>query len=215
MRFAKAFGRLIVTIIAIFAHFVSEVFRDFFKWTDDRRNWIVALATVVIALLTYEYATYAKLQWATMQQQLEMAERPFVAPSAFVFNQCSSSYINIENFGHKPVKISIWIGRTSSDKLLAQSPTPLDPQPMEVVIPNTHQGNRIAFNNAGADWPNSFCYLSGFIEYQFLGRHYCTRFCRYMKSSDPVEHTCDDLLTNDLAEDKGCNQYDADLSKQP
>lgn len=83
MRPAKAYGRLAKTIVSILGYFVADVFEDFFKWTNKHRGSIAALATVAIAILTYEYATYSKLEWRTMQQQLDVSERPWIALQDF------------------------------------------------------------------------------------------------------------------------------------
>jgi hypothetical protein len=74
MRFAKAFGPLVITIVSILGDFLVNLSEDFLKWTDRHRGSIAALATVAIAILTYGYATYSKLQWQTMQQQMKDSE---------------------------------------------------------------------------------------------------------------------------------------------
>jgi len=70
MWLAIAFGRLTITIVYILARFVWDVLGDSFKWTEKHRGWVTSLATVVIAVLTCEYATYSKLQWQTLENTL-------------------------------------------------------------------------------------------------------------------------------------------------
>jgi hypothetical protein len=76
--FFKAFGRLTITVVCVLGCFVANVLADLIGWTNRQRALIAVLATVAIAALTYEYATYAKAPWRTMQQQLELSERPWV-----------------------------------------------------------------------------------------------------------------------------------------
>ncbi len=66
-------------------------------------------ATVVIMFATVVYAVYAGLQWSTMQQQLEMSERPWVSgdftiTSPLVFDPAGEAHLSLRvalrNTGH-------------------------------------------------------------------------------------------------------------------
>jgi hypothetical protein len=186
----------------------------FFFWTDKYSGAMTALATVAIAAFTWFLVSTSNRQDATLQQHLEMAERPFVAPSAYNFSACGNGpSVSLENFGHKPAKVLIWTGQGID---AGPHGPDLSKQPFQkIVIPNALQGERIDFKDFAPVKSGSSCFLSGMIEYNFLNHRYCTRFCRYMTPPDAKENPCRDLSTNNLAEDGDCDHYDVGMSGQP
>jgi len=153
-------------------------------------------------------------QWQTMQQQVEVGERPSVVPSAYVFNKCGNPHgVRLGNYGHKPARVHSWSGQTIAANLLPKGPPLTKTQPIKIVLPDPVEGERIEFDEFKPVPPGSSCYLSGLIEYQFLGHRYCTRFCRYVTPPYWTEHACGDPSTNDFKEDKDCDQYDAERPK--
>ena len=56
----------------------KSVVCPFVGFLDQHDGSITALATIVIAFLTFNYVNYSRKQWDTMQQQLDLSQRPWV-----------------------------------------------------------------------------------------------------------------------------------------
>jgi hypothetical protein len=170
--------------------------------------------TFFIAVFTAGLWWTSCKQWQSIQQQLEVAERPFVVPSKYIFDGCrrKNPLVLLGNYGHKPTRARSWSGQTVDAKPLPKGP-PLTKQQSIKIVPPDPQGERIDFDEFETVPLGSSCYLSGLIEYQFLGHRYCTRFCRYVTPPDVTEYACTNPLMNDFKEDNDCDQYETELPK--
>ncbi len=204
--FVLVFRSFIHSLLCWFFHL------RFFHLADQHDGAMTAIATIFIALFTLCLLYAAVDQGTTTKEQLEMAERPFVSPSGFGFNACGKNpFVRLGNYGHKPVKVTIWSGQDIDS---GQYGPMLQKQPFQkIVIPNVDQGERINFEDFPSIKFGSSCYLSGFIDYYFLKHRYCTRFCRYVTPPDAAERPCIAPLTNNLAEDEECEKYDPDPTR--
>ncbi len=53
---------------------IGRLARWCFLWLNDHDGAVVALATIVIAWLTFNYSDYAKKQWKSMERQADISE---------------------------------------------------------------------------------------------------------------------------------------------
>lgn len=50
------------------------------RWMDAHHGFMTFVATAVITWLTWNIAVYSRNQWRTMEQQLDLSQRPWVEP---------------------------------------------------------------------------------------------------------------------------------------
>jgi hypothetical protein len=171
----------------------------------------IAAAFVVIQ------SVFINRSFVISQKQLEMAERPYIAPVSYVFcdykPRVDHPYVQIENFGHEPARTWVWERGQIRDSPRNGGPDLLKEPRLKIVVPGQTE-ERVDFPEAKPECHNAgWYYLSSLVRYDALGHRYCTRFCRYLHLPDTTEHLCEDLSTNDFRQDDKCDQYETGLSE--
>jgi len=112
-RKTKKYGQYIVwPFVAVW-----RIFRVVFSFLDKHNGAVTALATIVIAVLTYYYATYSKKQWQITSDTLQISQRAYVTIGRkdgviadFIVpkdeKQNAEIVIYFQNTGHLPAKFA-------------------------------------------------------------------------------------------------------------
>lgn len=74
------FRKAASSITELFKSIWRSLLRPIIEFVDAHNSFVTALATVAIAVLTWSYVTYSEKQWKTMQQQLDLSQRPWIEP---------------------------------------------------------------------------------------------------------------------------------------
>lgn len=146
-----------------------------------------------------------------------MAEQPYIAPTAYIFvdyqHLVGHPHVQIEHFCHQPVRTWVWASRKILETQHIDGPDLAKDPRLKIVVPGQTE-ERVDFEEVNPEGPTTgWYYPSGLIEYDALGRRYCTRFCRYLHLPDKAERLCEGPSRNDFSQDDKRNGYEANLSK--
>jgi|ERR1700683_4392281 len=171
-------------------------------------KWTAFVLTLTLGAVAW-YACEAKRQTDIANQNLELANRPIIAVSTYVPCQLDDAHrpntfalVNISNYGHVPVKVTVHKKATVSDEQLASGPDPMESPSETLVVPPGSNSNRIDYPNAGCGDKKGWYYLAGYIEYETAVAKYHTRFCLEFPQPNTLPYfaaqLCADPKANDI-----------------